>query len=206
MTVVIIDYGSGNLRSAAKAFERAAGADGPEICVSDKATDVARAERIVLPGVGAFADCKRGVEALPGMRAALEEAVIEQGKPFLGICMGLQLMFDESEEGGKHRGLGMLPGRIVKFPATERVPQIGWNQIAIERSVEILDGVPEGSYFYFVHSYYVDAADADRVATTEYGLEYTSIAARDNALGVQFHPEKSQQIGLRLLRNFARLG
>ncbi|HIM55835.1 MAG TPA: imidazole glycerol phosphate synthase subunit HisH [Candidatus Latescibacteria bacterium] len=198
--IAVIDYGMGNLRSVEKAFQFL----GFDAVITDRPEQAEGATHLVLPGDAAFGDAMRNLVELGWDDLILKG--VEQGKPFLGICMGLQLMFDESEEGGKHRGLGMLPGRIVKFPATERVPQIGWNQIAIERSVEILDGVPEGSYFYFVHSYYVDAADADRVATTEYGLEYTSIAARDNALGVQFHPEKSQQIGLRLLRNFARLG
>ena len=197
--IAVIDYGMGNLRSVEKAFEFL----GFDAVITDRPEQAEGATHLVLPGDAAFGDAMRNLVEQGWDDLILKG--VEQGKPFLGICMGLQLMFDESEEGGKHRGLGMLPGRIVKFPATERVPQIGWNQIAIERSVEILDGVPEGSYFYFVHSYYVDAADADRVATTEYGLEYTSIAARDNALGVQFHPEKSQQIGLRLLRNFARL-
>lgn len=198
--IAVIDYGMGNLRSVEKAFQFL----GFDAVITDRPEQAEGATHLVLPGDAAFGDAMRNLVEQGWDDLILKG--VEQGKPFLGICMGLQLMFDESEEGGKHRGLGMLPGRIVKFPATERVPQIGWNQIAIERSVEILDGVPEGSYFYFVHSYYVDAADADRVATTEYGLEYTSIAARDNALGVQFHPEKSQQIGLRLLRNFARLG
>ena len=197
--IAVIDYGMGNLRSVEKAFQFL----GFHAVITDRPEQAEGATHLVLPGDAAFGDAMRNLVDQGWDDLILKG--VEQGKPFLGICMGLQLMFDESEEGGKHRGLGMLPGRIVKFPATERVPQIGWNQIAIERSVEILDGVPEGSYFYFVHSYYVDAADADRVATTEYGLEYTSIAARDNALGVQFHPEKSQQIGLRLLRNFARL-
>ena len=198
--IAVIDYGMGNLRSVEKAFQFL----GFDAVITDRPEQAEGATHLVLPGDAAFGDAMRNLVDRGWDDLILKG--VEQGKPFLGICMGMQLMFDESEEGGKHRGLGMLPGRIVKFPATERVPQIGWNQIAIERSVEILDGVPEGSYFYFVHSYYVDAADADRVATTEYGLEYTSIAARDNALGVQFHPEKSQQIGLRLLRNFARLG
>lgn len=197
--IAVIDYGMGNLRSVEKAFQFL----GFDAVITDRPEQAEGATHLVLPGDAAFGDAMRNLVEQGWDDLILKG--VEQGKPFLGICMGLQLMFDESEEGGKHRGLGMLPGRIVKFPATERVPQIGWNQIAIERSVEILDGVPEGSYFYFVHSYYVDAADADRVATTEYGQEYTSIAARDNALGVQFHPEKSQQIGLRLLRNFARL-
>ena len=197
--IAVIDYGMGNLRSVEKAFQFL----GFDTAITDRPAQVEGATHLVLPGDAAFGDAMRNLVEQGWVDPILK--AVGQGKPFLGICVGLQLMFDESEERGKHRGLGMLPGRIVKFPASERVPQIGWNQIAIERSVEILDGVPEGSYFYFVHSYYVDAADEDRVATTEYGLDYTSIAARDNAFGVQFHPEKSQQIGLRLLDNFARL-
>ena len=200
MMIVVADYGMGNLRSVQKAFEFL----GHQAVVTEDPGAAQEASHLVLPGDAAFGDAMHNIQRL-GWEEAIH-AHVETGKPFLGICVGLQLMFEQSEERGQHRGLGLLPGRVVRFPPAERVPQIGWNQIAIERSVEILDGVPEGSYFYFVHSYYVDAADADRVATTEYGLEYTSIAARDNALGVQFHPEKSQQIGLRLLRNFARLG
>ena len=131
---------------------------------------------------------------------------IDRGKPFLGICVGLQLMFSESEERGQHRGLDLLPGRVRQFPATERVPQIGWNQIAIQRPCAILEEIPEGSFYYFVHSYYVEpVAAADSVATTDYGLEYTSIAQRDQVFGVQFHPEKSQDFGLKILDNFANL-
>lgn len=197
--IAVIDYGMGNLRSVEKAFQFL----GFDAAIIDRPEQGEGATHLVLPGDAAFGDAMRNLVEEGWVDLILR--AVEQGKPFLGICMGLQLMFDESEEGGKHRGLGMLPGKIVKFPVAERVPQIGWNQIAIKRSIEILDGIPEGSYFYFVHSYYVDADDEHRAATTEYGLEYTSIAARDNAFGVQFHPEKSQQIGLRLLRNFAHL-
>jgi glutamine amidotransferase len=197
--IAVIDYGMGNLRSVEKAFQFL----GFTAAIVDRPEQAEEATHLVLPGDAAFGDAMRNLVAHGWVDLILKG--VERGKPFLGICMGLQLMFEESEELGKHRGLGMLPGKIVKFPANERVPQIGWNQIAIKRNVEILDGVPEGSYFYFVHSYYVDATAEDQVATTEYGLDYTSIAARDNAFGVQFHPEKSQQVGLRLLRNFARL-
>ena len=206
MTVVIIDYGSGNLRSAAKAFERAAGADGPEICVSDKATDVARAERIVLPGVGAFADCKRGVEALPGMRAALEEAVIEQGKPFLGICVGMQLMARFGHENGKHEGFGWLDSEVVPLaPANGlKVPHMGWNDLVIaEGGHPVLGGLANGTHTYFVHSFHLRCAEAsDVIASVQYGETLTAVAGRDNMIGTQFHPEKSQQAGLRLITNF----
>jgi glutamine amidotransferase len=144
------------------------------------------------------------------LRAAGWDQAIVEGiaaeKPFLGICVGLQLMFSESEEMGQHSGLGILPGKCVRFPVTERVPQIGWNQVAIKRDVPLLAGVPEGSFFYFVHSFYVETVnESDCVATTDYGLDYTSIAGDGRVFGVQFHPEKSQAHGLRLLDNFARL-
>jgi glutamine amidotransferase len=209
MTVVIIDYGSGNLRSAAKAFERAAsehGADGPEICVSDKASDVARAERIVLPGVGAFADCKRGIEALPGMRAALEEAVIGQGKPFLGICVGMQLMARFGHENGKHEGFGWLDSEVVPLaPANGlKVPHMGWNDLVIaEGGHPVLGGLARGTHTYFVHSFHLRCAEAsDVIASVQYGETLTAVAGRDNMIGTQFHPEKSQQAGLRLITNF----
>jgi glutamine amidotransferase len=131
---------------------------------------------------------------------------VERGRPFLGICVGLQLMFASSEEMGQHAGLGLLPGRCVRFPNSEKVPQIGWNQITRHTASPLLEGVEDGSFFYFVHSYYVQAEnDDDQLATTDYGIEYTSIAGRDNVFGVQFHPEKSQKIGLKLLTNFATL-
>ena len=197
--IAVIDYGMGNLRSVEKAFQFL----GFAAAITERPEQAEGATHLVLPGDAAFGDAMRNL-VTRGWVDLIAKG-IEKGKPFLGICVGLQLMFEESEERGSHRGLGILPGRVVKFPASERVPQIGWNQIAVKRSAEILDEVPDGSYFYFVHSYYVDAGDEDQVATTEYGLDYTSIAARDNVFGVQFHPEKSQQVGLRLLRNFARL-
>ncbi len=209
MTVVIIDYGSGNLRSAAKAFERAAsehGADGPEICVSDSAADVARAERIVLPGVGAFADCKRGVEALPGMRDALEDAVIEQGKPFLGICVGMQLMARFGYENGTHEGFGWLDSEVVPLaPANGlKVPHMGWNDLVIaEGGHPVLDGLDNGTHTYFVHGFQLRcAAPGDVIASVQYGETLTAVAGRGNMIGTQFHPEKSQQAGLRLIANF----
>ena len=161
--IAVIDYGMGNLRSVEKAFQFL----GFDAVITDRPEQAEGATHLVLPGDAAFGDAMRNLVDRGWDDLILKG--VEQGKPFLGICMGLQLMFDESEEGGKHRGLGMLPGRIVKFPATERVPQIGWNQIAIERSVEILDGVPEGSYFYFVHSYRAEKVpEAAVVARTEY--------------------------------------
>lgn len=198
--IAVIDYGMGNLRSVQKAFEHL----GFAAAVVSDPSQAETASHVVLPGDAAFGDAMRKlrergwVEVIAG--------VVAQGKPFLGICAGLQLMFTESEEMGRHQGLALLPGRVRRFPATERVPQIGWNQIAIARPCALLEGVPDGSFFYFVHSYYVEAeVEQDTAATTEYGLEYTSVAARGRLYGVQFHPEKSQRAGLQLLANFARL-
>ena len=196
--IAIIDYGMGNLRSVEKAFEHL----GFEASIFDDPAETSLASHLVLPGDAAFGDAMNNLRK--GGWVDCIHQHIEAGRPFLGICVGLQLMFSESEELGRHRGLGLLPGRIKRFPASERVPQIGWNQVSFKRPLEILDAVPDNSFFYFVHSFYVEADSADDcVATTEYGLEYTSIAARENVFGVQFHPEKSQQHGLRLLRNFA---
>ena len=198
--IAIVDYGMGNLRSVQKAFERV----GHAATVTDRAEAVGRAERVVLPGVGAFGDAMANLK-----RAGLVDplvAAISEGRPFLGICLGLQLLFAESEEMGRHRGLGILPGRVRRFPEGERVPQIGWNQIHIQRQTPLLEGIPDGSFFYFVHSYYADPDDrADIVTTTDYGIDYTSIAGRGRAFGIQFHPEKSQDLGLRILKNFAEL-
>ena len=196
--IAVIDYGMGNLRSVEKAFEHL----GFEARIFDDPAATSPASHLVLPGDAAFGDAMKNLRE-GGWVDRIHDH-IEAGRPFLGICVGLQLMFSESEELGRHRGLGLLPGRIKRFPASERVPQIGWNQVSFKRRVKILDDVPDNSFFYFVHSYYVEAdAAEDCVATTEYGLEYTSIAARENVFGVQFHPEKSQQHGLSLLRNFA---
>ena len=198
--IAVIDYGMGNLRSVEKAFEFL-GCDVRIVDTPDQTTD---ATHLVLPGDAAFGDAMSNVRD-QGWEARIHEHVAD-GKAFLGICVGLQLMFEESAELGFHRGLGLLRGRVVRFPAGERVPQIGWNQIAIRREVPLLDGVPDESFFYFVHSYYVETANPDDcVATTDYGLDYTSIAGAGRVFGVQFHPEKSQTHGLRLLDNFARL-
>ena len=198
--IVVVDYGMGNLRSVQKAFEFL----GHRAVVTEDPNTVDGATHLVLPGDAAFGDAMQNIRRL-GWEEAIH-AHVQAGKPFLGICVGLQLMFEESEELGQHRGLGLLPGRVMRFPPAERVPQIGWNQIAIQRPSRIVDGVPEGSFFYFVHSFYVaHVRDEDCVATTEYGLHYTSIAARDNIVGVQFHPEKSQQVGLHMLQNFASM-
>ena len=198
--IAIIDYGMGNLRSVQKAFEFL----GFAAEIVEEPERLSEATHLVLPGDAAFGDAMRNLRAA-GWDQAIVEGIAAK-KPFLGICVGLQLMFSESEEMGQHSGLGIMPGKCVRFPVTERVPQIGWNQVAIKRDVALLAGVPEGSFFYFVHSFYVETANAsDCVATTEYGLDFTSIAGDGRVFGVQFHPEKSQAHGLRLLDNFARL-
>jgi glutamine amidotransferase len=196
----IIDYGMGNLRSVQKAFEFL----GFAAEIVEEPERLSGVTHLVLPGDAAFGDAMRNLRAAGWDQAIVEGIAAE--KPFLGICVGLQLMFSESEEMGQHSGLGILPGKCVRFPVTERVPQIGWNQVAIKRDVPLLAGVPEGSFFYFVHSFYVETVnESDCVATTDYGLDYTSIAGDGRVFGVQFHPEKSQAHGLRLLDNFARL-
>ena len=198
--IAIIDYGMGNLRSVQKAFEFL----GFAAEIVEEPERLSEATHLVLPGDAAFGDAMRNLRAA-GWDQAIVEGIAAK-KPFLGICVGLQLMFSESEEMGQHSGLGILLGKCVRFPVTERVPQIGWNQVAIKRDVPLLAGVPEGSFFYFVHSFYVETAnESDCVATTDYGLDFTSIAGDGRVFGVQFHPEKSQAHGLRLLDNFARL-
>ena len=198
--IAIIDYGMGNLRSVQKAFEFL----GFAAEIVEEPERLGEATHLVLPGDAAFGDAMRNLRAA-GWDQAIVEGIAAK-KPFLGICVGLQLMFSESEEMGQHSGLGIMPGKCVRFPVTERVPQIGWNQVAIKRDVPLLAGVPEGSFFYFVHSFYVEPAnESDCVATTDYGLDFTSIAGDGRVFGVQFHPEKSQAHGLRLLDNFARL-
>lgn len=206
--IAIIDYGIGNLRSVEKAFLHM-GADAR--LTADPA--VVRAARgVVVPGVGAFGACALGLRN--GGFAALALETVRAGKPLLGICVGMQLLFDSSEEMGQHAGLGLLPGRVLRFPdgmvdaAGQRlkVPQIGWNQLHHDGSDPLLAGVSSGSYAYFVHSYYCAPAEpSDVVATTDYGLDYASIVRRDNLWGVQFHPEKSQTVGLRILRNFVAI-
>jgi len=198
--ITIIDYGMGNLRSVQKAFEHV----GFSASITDDPDRIAEASKVVLPGVGAFRDAMANLERY-GLIDPIKES-IERGVPFLGICLGFQLLFSESEEGGLHRGLDIMPGRVRRFPPPQRVPQIGWNQIHIKRECPILEGIPDGSFFYFVHSYYVDPEDpSDVVALTDYGIDYVSIASRGNVFGVQFHPEKSQDLGLRILENFGGL-
>jgi glutamine amidotransferase len=197
--VAIIDYGVGNLRSVEKALQ----AVGAAATVTGDAGLIREADRIVLPGVGAFGECSRRLRE-SGMDGLVIEAA-EQGKPVLGLCVGLQLMFDEGHEFGVHPGLGLMRGRVVRFPEDgPRVPQIGWNQIEEARRHPLIEGIEDRAYFYFVHSFHVEADDLDDViATTEYGLRFPSICGRGSVCGVQFHPEKSQDAGLRLLKNFS---
>lgn len=204
--VVVIDYGSGNLRSAAKAFERAADGSGTEIAVTREADLVRRADRIVLPGVGAFADCRRGLAAVPGLEAALAEAVIEHGRPFLGICVGMQLMATRGREFETMDGLGWIGGEVVPItPADARlkVPHMGWNELVLARPHPVFNGLPPRAHAYFVHSYQFVLADrADLIASVDYGGPIVAAAGRDNLVGVQFHPEKSQATGLKVIANF----
>ena len=219
--VVIIDYGSGNLRSAAKSFERAAAGCSAafELRVSDAAKDVAAADRIVLPGVGAFAACYHGLKVLPGMVEALEASVRDRGRPFLGICIGMQLMATASEEQGNHPGLGWIPGNVnaieasgaeksghqpSELPGPRRVPHMGWNDLQIvQDSHPLLVGLSDGASVYFVHGYKFETRDSeDILATTPYGDQITAIVCHANMAGTQFHPEKSQSVGLRMITNF----
>ena len=211
MHVAIIDYGSGNLHSAAKAFERAAGElNSPlEIKVTAEPDDVCAADRIVLPGVGAFADCKAGLVAVPGMVEALGDAVTERGAPFLGICVGLQLMASRGLEHGVTPGLDWIGGEVCAIEpddAALKIPHMGWNTLNLERDHALFEGIPTGEnglHAYFVHSYqFVPTAPEARLATTEYGGAVTAFVARDNMAGSQFHPEKSQKLGLALIANF----
>ena len=213
MHVAIIDYGSGNLHSAAKAFERAAREAGSklEIKVTSDPEVVLAADRIVLPGVGAFADCKAGLVSIPGMIAALEETVRGRGRPFLGICVGLQLMAERGLEHGLKPGLGWIDGEVRPIEPddpTFKIPHMGWNTLDLARRHALLDGIPTGESglnAYFVHSYHFVPTDRDTlVATTDYGGEVTAFLGQDNMAGSQFHPEKSQKLGLVLIANFLR--
>lgn len=209
--VAIIDYGSGNLHSAAKAFERAArdGGTDSRITVTSDPKDVRTADRIVLPGVGAFADCRRGLEAVPGMHDALEDVVRGKGRPFLGICVGMQLLATRGLEHGVTDGLGWIPGEVRAIEPRDpalKIPHMGWNTLTAVRDHPLLSGLSTGAaglHAYFVHSYHLVVEDrADVVAETDYGGPVTALVARGNIAGTQFHPEKSQALGLGLLANF----
>jgi glutamine amidotransferase len=199
--IAVIDYGAGNLRSVRNALTHL----GADVITLDTPEGLDRADKIVLPGVGAFG---AGMAALrsAGFEGPLKEAVAA-GVPLIGICLGMQYLFESSDEMGLHRGLGLLPGRVTRFPADgPKVPHIGWNQLHIRRDHPLLAGIEDGAYAYFVHSYYVHAGEPDDVlATTDYGIEVAAVVARGNLFGIQPHPEKSQAVGLRILRNFVEL-
>jgi glutamine amidotransferase len=213
MCVVIIDYGSGNLRSATKAFERASreAGIGAEIELTADAGRVLSADRIVLPGVGAYADCRAGLDAVPGMVEAIEEAVVARGRPFLGICVGMQLMSERGLEKTVTGGLGWIAGDVKVIEPTDpalKVPQIGWNTIELRRDHPLFAGIQTGEkglHAYFVHSYHLDAKnEGDVLALADYGGPVTAAVARGNMAGTQFHPEKSQALGLALIANFLK--
>ncbi len=197
--IAIIDYGMGNLRSVSKAFE----AVGHQAVVTRDVAAIKDASHVVLPGVGAFGDCMTNLEQydlIDSVRTA-----VQSGKPFLGICLGLQLLFTESEEFGTHKGLDIIPGRVRRFSADPalKVPHMGWNQVDVRRNCPVFSGIPSGSNWYFVHSYFVDPVDKKIAATTTtYGISFVSSIWRDNVVACQFHPEKSQAVGLRLIKNF----
>lgn len=213
MSTAIVDYGSGNLHSAAKAFERAARDAGlsQRIVVTSEPAVVAAASRIVLPGVGAFADCRRGLDAVPGMVEALNENVLQRGRPFLGICVGTQLMAERGREYQVTPGLGWIAGEVDRIAPSDpslKIPHMGWNTLNIVRPHPLLDDIPlgpDGLHAYFVHSYELKTSKrSDLVAQADYGGPLTAIVGRDNMVGTQFHPEKSQRLGLRLITNFLK--
>jgi glutamine amidotransferase len=204
-TVALIDYGSGNLASAAKALARAANGRFDIGTTADPEV-VKDAERVVLPGVGAFADCMRGLSAVPGMVEALREKVLKDGAPFLGICVGMQLLATVGVEFGRHAGLGWIAGEVVKITPSDpnlKIPHMGWNELVIAQKHPLLKGIAPGAHAYFVHSFQLKPAlPEDLIATTDYGGPLTAMVANENIAGTQFHPEKSQATGLKLLENF----
>ena len=213
MSVAIVDYGSGNLHSAAKAFERAAHDIGQDqsITVTSDPDQVARADRVVLPGVGAFADCRRGLDAIPGMVDALNKRVREDARPFFGICVGMQLMAERGREYEVTEGLAWIPGEVDRITPDDpnlKIPHMGWNTLNVIKPHPLLDGIttgPQGLHAYFVHSFHLRTAErADLVAQADYGGPLTAIVGRDTMVGTQFHPEKSQRLGLQLIANFLK--
>jgi imidazole glycerol-phosphate synthase subunit HisH len=213
VSIAIVDYGSGNLHSAAKAFERAAresGHDQPIVVTSDP-DKVARADRIVLPGVGAFADCRRGLDKIPGLIDALEQSVRKDSKPFFGICVGMQLMADRGREYQVTPGFGWIAGEVDRIAPSDRdlkIPHMGWNTLNMRKPHPLLEDIPlgpDGLHAYFVHSYELKVArSGDLMAQADYGGPLTAIVARENMVGTQFHPEKSQRLGLALIANFLK--
>ena len=196
--IAIVDYGMGNLRSVEKGFLKV----GIEAKVTSSPSDIENAAAVVLPGVGAFRDCMRNLENMKLVDPVLK--AIGKGKPYLGICLGLQILFSESEEFGHSKGLDIIKGRVLKFPKGElKIPHMGWNTVKLRRRPPVFDGIEDKSYFYFVHSYYVAPDEDEFIAgTTEYGIEFTSMVWKDNIIATQFHPEKSQQLGLKVLKGF----
>lgn len=201
----LIDYGSGNLASAAKALAHAAKGTSEIVTTADPEM-VLTCERVVLPGVGAFADCMRGLSGVPGMVEALREKVLKQGAPFLGICVGMQLMATVGVEFGRHAGLGWMAGEVVKITPDDpalKIPHMGWNELKFEQDHALLKGIEPGAHAYFVHSFqFKPVLPEDLIATTDYGGPLTAIVGNENIAGTQFHPEKSQATGLKLLENF----
>jgi glutamine amidotransferase len=211
VSVAIVDYGSGNLHSAAKAFERAARETGQPIMVTSDPEAVRRADRVVLPGVGAFADCRRGLDAVPGMVDALNETVRQKGRPFLGICVGMQLMAERGREYEITPGLGWIAGDVDRITPADpglKIPHMGWNTLSVPSPHPLLADIPlgpDGLHAYFVHSYQLKVVEReDLVAEADYGGPITAMVARDTAAGTQFHPEKSQRLGLALIANFLK--
>ncbi len=212
MKVVVVDYGSGNLRSVARAFERAASdlAEETQVLVSEDPKDITTADRVVLPGVGAYGECLRGVAAVPGLREALETFAIRDARPFLGICVGMQLMADTGVEHGTHQGFGWIGGQVSPLTPADKalkIPHMGWNELEFCRSHPVLEGLGRAPspHAYFVHSYAMSMTNQqDLVATTDYGGPVTAMIARDNLVGTQFHPEKSQAFGLGLIAGFLK--
>ncbi|MAO91460.1 MAG: imidazole glycerol phosphate synthase subunit HisH [Rhodospirillaceae bacterium] len=205
MLTTIVDYGSGNLHSAAKAFERMAGPS-DRICVTDDVSVIATADRIVLPGVGAFGDCRAGLMKVEGLYETLQKTVIDQARPFMGICVGMQLMATVGEEHGTHDGFGWISGTVTPIRPDDpalKVPHMGWNNLVNCAPHPVLDGISASAYCYFVHSFHLKTDKAtDCLAQVDYGERLTAMVGRDNMVGVQFHPEKSQAPGLRLISNF----
>ena len=199
--IVVIDYGMGNLRSVSKALELV----GAKVCVSSDGKEIARAKAVVLPGVGAFMQAMENLKRLNLINVI--EDTVKENKPFLGICLGMQLLFSESEEGGQCPGLGIIAGKVKRFKGDLKIPHIGWNQIKIKnQNSGILKGIPGSSYMYFVHSYYGEPQDKRLIsATTEYGVEFAAAICKDNIYATQFHPEKSHSLGLKILENFCKL-